>query len=103
MILRFREDKIQRLEILSDGGLTADTYLIEEKNAALKELQLMRDEKGCNPEVTRFAMENMRLQEQLRKYDTGCFVHVFHLVYDLRLFVVVRQIRGECCISLSTV
>ncbi|KAG0606203.1 hypothetical protein M758_9G122000 [Ceratodon purpureus] len=67
MILRFREEKIRRLETLSDGGLTKDTFLVEEKDAALKELQLMRDEKGCKLEDTRFAMENMRLQEQLRK------------------------------------
>jgi hypothetical protein len=99
MILRFREDKIQRLETLSDGNLTTDTYLVEEKNAALKELQLMRDGKGCNPEVTRFAMENMRLQEQLRKYDV---VHVSHLVYDLILLLVARHITKACCVSLST-
>lgn len=68
MILRFREDKIKRMETLSDGGVTTDTYLVEERNAALKELQLLRDGKGHNPEVTKFAMENMRLQGQLRKY-----------------------------------
>lgn len=70
MILRFREEKMKRMETLSDGAVTTDTYLVEERNAALKELQLLRDEKGCNPEVTKFAMENMRLQEQLRKYVT---------------------------------
>jgi len=70
MVLRFREDKIKRMEALSDGGATTDTYLVEERNAALRELQLLRDKKDCNPEITKFAMENMRLQEQLGKYVT---------------------------------
>ena len=85
MILRFREDKIQRLETLSDGNLTTNTYLLEEKNAALRELQLIRNEKGCNPEVTRFAMENMRLQEQLRKYgaDRYCACVAYGLRFDI--------------------
>lgn len=71
LILRFRDEKIKRMETLSDGGLMTDAYLLEERTAALKELQLLRDEKGCNAEVTKFAMENMRLQEQLCKYVSG--------------------------------
>lgn len=44
-------------------------------------------------------MENMRLQEQLRKYDV---VLVSHLVYDLILLLVARHITKACCVSLST-
>lgn len=68
MILRFREDKIKRMETLLDGGKTTDIYLVKEKSAALHEIQLLRDDKACNPEVTKLAMENMRLLEQHRKY-----------------------------------
>ena len=40
MVLRFREEKIQRLESLSQGVLKVDTYLGEEKNMLCEELQL---------------------------------------------------------------
>lgn len=56
-ILKFREDRIQRLEALSEGMVTADTCLIEEKTAALQELELVRSKKPCNPELSKYAME----------------------------------------------
>ena len=67
MTLRFREDKIRRLESIEDGLLSADAYLLEEKNALSEELQLIRGRLDRNPELTRFAMENIRLLEQLRR------------------------------------
>lgn len=56
-ILKFREDKIRRLEALSEGMVTTDTCLIEEKNAALQELELVRSQQPCNPELAKYAME----------------------------------------------
>ena len=67
MTLRFREDKIRSLESIEDGLLSADAYLLEEKNALSEELQLIRGRLDRNPELTRFAMENIRLLEQLRR------------------------------------
>jgi kinesin family protein 15 len=67
MMLRFREDKIRRLESIEDGLLSVDAYLLEEKNALSEELQLIRGRLDRNPELTRFAMENIRLLEQLRR------------------------------------
>ncbi|XP_057869677.2 kinesin-like protein KIN-12F isoform X1 [Cryptomeria japonica] len=69
MMLRFREDKIRRLESVADGLISSDAYLLEEKNALFEELQLVRGRLDRNPELTRFAMENIRLLEQLRKYQ----------------------------------
>eukprot|EP01018_Ginkgo_biloba_P015827 Gb_22755 [translate_table: standard] len=69
MMLRFREDKIRRLESVADGLLSADVYLLEEKNALFEELQLIRGRLDRNPELTRFAMENIRLLEQLRRFQ----------------------------------
>lgn len=65
MILRFREDKIRRLESLSKGLLSMDSHLEEEKQMLMQELQLMREKVDRNPELTRFAMENIRLLDQL--------------------------------------
>ena len=66
-MLRFREDKIRRLESIEDGLLSVDEYLLEEKYALSEELQLIRGRLDRNPKLTRFSMENIRLLEQLRR------------------------------------
>lgn len=68
MMLRFREDKIKRLESLVNGSLPAESYLIEENRALSEEIQLLQSKLDRNPEVTRFASENIRLLDQLRRY-----------------------------------
>ena len=65
MMLRFREDKIQRMESLVGGLLPPDTYLLEENKAVSEEIQLIQAKVDKNPEVTRFALENIRLLDQL--------------------------------------
>ncbi|XP_020525578.1 kinesin-like protein KIN-12F isoform X2 [Amborella trichopoda] len=69
MMLRFREDKIRRMEMLVDELIPADSYLQEENNALNEEIQLLRTRVDRNPEITRFAMENIRLLEQLRRFQ----------------------------------
>lgn len=65
-MLRFREEKIKQLELLVHGKLSFDTYHEEENKALLEEIQLLRARTDRNPELTRFALENIRLQEQLQ-------------------------------------
>ena len=67
MMLKFREDKIQRLESLLGGLMPTDAYLLEENRELSNEVQLLRAKVEKNPEVTRFALENIRLLEQLRR------------------------------------
>lgn len=67
MMLKFREDKIQRMESLLGGFTSADAYLLEENREFSEEIQLLRARVDRNPEVTRFAVENIRLQEQVRR------------------------------------
>ncbi|KAK2991465.1 hypothetical protein RJ640_016500 [Escallonia rubra] len=69
MMLKFREEKIQRMESLLDGLIPADSYLLEENSALSEEIQLLQAKVDRNPEVTRFALENIRLLEQLRRYQ----------------------------------
>ncbi|CAK9153119.1 unnamed protein product, partial [Ilex paraguariensis] len=69
MMLKFREDKIQRMESLLGGLTPADAYLLEENNALSEEILLLRAKVDKNPEVTRFALENIRLLEQLRRFQ----------------------------------
>lgn len=68
MMLRFREEKIRRLEGLADNVLSAETFYDEERKNLIDELQLIRGRLDRNPELTRFAMENIRLMEELRRY-----------------------------------
>jgi kinesin family protein 15 len=67
-VLRFQEDKIRRLEMLSAGLLSADTFYNEDANASLQESQLIQDHKGGDSKLTNFALENIQLQEQLCRY-----------------------------------
>lgn len=65
-MLRFREEKIKRLEMLADDLLSSDGYLMEEKISLSEENKLLRERIDRNPELTQFALENKRLLEQLR-------------------------------------
>lgn len=77
MMLRFREDKIQRMESLLRDSIPADAYLLEENRALSEEIQLLQAKVDRNPEVTRFALENIRLLDQLRRYYT-CNKYYYH-------------------------
>lgn len=68
MMLKFREDKIQRMESVVGGLMPSDAYLLEDNKALSNEIQLLRAKLEKNPELTRFALENIRLLEQLRRY-----------------------------------
>lgn len=66
MMLRFREEKIKQLELLVNGSVTAEKYLMDENIALKEEIQLLQARNDRNPELTRFALENIRLLEQLQ-------------------------------------
>lgn len=66
MMLRFREEKIKNLELLTTGLVSTEEYFIEENRALKDEIQLLQAKIDRNPELTRFALENIRLIEQLQ-------------------------------------
>ncbi|KVI08072.1 Kinesin-like, KLP2 [Cynara cardunculus var. scolymus] len=68
MRLRFREAAIKRLEGVASGKISAETHLLKEKEEHLKELEVLRSQVDRNQEVTRFAMENLRLKEEIRRH-----------------------------------
>ncbi|KAL5700402.1 hypothetical protein ACHQM5_025847 [Ranunculus cassubicifolius] len=69
MILRLCEEKIKRLELLSEGFVSGDKYLMEENKSLSEEIQLLQEKIERNPELTQFALENKRLIEQLRMFQ----------------------------------
>ncbi|KAJ4829159.1 hypothetical protein Tsubulata_032718 [Turnera subulata] len=68
MRLRFREAGIKRLEAVASGKISAETHLLKEKEEHLKEIAVLRTQVDRNQEVTRFAMENLRLKEEIRRH-----------------------------------
>ena len=62
MRLRFREAGIKRLEAVASGKVSAETHLLKEREEHLKEIEVLRTQVDRNQEVTRFAMENLRLK-----------------------------------------
>ncbi|CAB4320692.1 unnamed protein product [Prunus armeniaca] len=69
MMLRFREDKIQKMEALISGSIPVETYLLEENKTLSEQILLLQAKLDKNPEVTRFALENIRLLDQLRRFQ----------------------------------
>ncbi|KAL4581238.1 hypothetical protein LXL04_017448 [Taraxacum kok-saghyz] len=69
MMLKFREDKIHRMKSLVAGSIPSDSYMLEENKMLTEEIQMLRAKVDRNPEVTRFALENIRLLEQLRRFQ----------------------------------
>ncbi|XP_020108284.1 kinesin-like protein KIN-12E isoform X1 [Ananas comosus] len=66
VILKLRDEKLRRLELLADDLVSSDVYLMEENVALSKEIQLLRERIDRNPDLSKFALENIRLVEQLR-------------------------------------
>ncbi|KAG8049117.1 hypothetical protein GUJ93_ZPchr0009g510 [Zizania palustris] len=69
MTLKFRDDKIHRMEALIRDKLPAESYLLEENNTLSQEIDLLHAKVDKNPEVTRFALENIRLSNKIKSYD----------------------------------
>ncbi|EYU17398.1 hypothetical protein MIMGU_mgv1a000460mg [Erythranthe guttata] len=72
MRLRFREAGIKRLEAVASGKMSAEIHLLKEKEEYLKEIEVLRAHVDRNQEVTRFAMENLRLKEEIRRLKSFC-------------------------------
>ncbi|KAL7226298.1 hypothetical protein ACSBR1_021419 [Camellia fascicularis] len=72
MRLRFREAGIKRLEAVASGKISAETHLLKEKEEHLKEIEVLRAQVDRNQEVTRFAMENLSLKEEIKRLKSFC-------------------------------
>ncbi|XP_073143760.1 kinesin-like protein KIN-12E [Henckelia pumila] len=67
MRLRFRESGLKRLEAVASGKIAAEIHLLKEKEEHLKEIEVLRAQVDRNQEATRFAMENLRLKEEVKR------------------------------------
>lgn len=55
------------MEAVASGKISAETHLLKEKEEHLKEIEVLKNQVDRNQEVTRFAMENLRLKEEIRR------------------------------------
>ncbi|XP_011656324.1 kinesin-like protein KIN-12C isoform X2 [Cucumis sativus] len=96
MLLKFREEKIRQLELFLGGMVSADQYLLEENKALAVEIKMLQAKIDRNPELTRVALENSKLTEQLQ---------VFHNFYELgereALLAEVAELRNELLVALG--
>lgn len=88
MGLRFREAAIKRLEAVASGKILAETHLLKEKEEHWKEIEVLRGQVARNQEVTRFAMENLQLKEEIRRFvvilcSLNLFVPFNMLIFSL--------------------
>ncbi|XP_042067598.1 kinesin-like protein KIN-12E [Salvia splendens] len=72
MRLKFREAQIKRLESVASGKISAETHLLKEREEHLKVIEVLHAQVDRNQEVTRFAMENLRLKEEIRRLKSFC-------------------------------
>ncbi|KAF3785501.1 Phragmoplast orienting kinesin 2 [Nymphaea thermarum] len=70
MRLRFREAGIKRLEALTSSKISVEEHLLQEKKELFKEIDILRGQVDRNLDVTRFAMENLKLKEELRRFQS---------------------------------
>ncbi|KAK1295579.1 Kinesin-like protein KIN12B [Acorus calamus] len=68
-LLWTHEEKTKQLKMLTDGLVSGDSFLKEENDVLLQEIQLLQARINGNPELTQLSLENMRLNEELKMFQ----------------------------------
>ncbi|GAU16719.1 hypothetical protein TSUD_199610 [Trifolium subterraneum] len=69
IMLRHCEEKTKQLELLVDGQLSTEKYLMEENRALKEEIQLLKMKIDKNSESSKLALENDKLLQQLQIFQ----------------------------------
>ncbi|KAJ0248236.1 Kinesin-like protein KIN-12E [Hirschfeldia incana] len=72
MMLKLRDSAIKSLQGVASGKISAETHVQKEKTDLLKEIEVLRAQVDRNHEVTKFATENLRLKEEIRRLKSQC-------------------------------
>lgn len=67
MMLKLRDSAIKSLQGVASGKISVEAHLQKEKADLLKEIEVLRAQVDRNQEVTKFATENLRLKEEIRR------------------------------------
>uniref|UniRef100_A0A0D9X1Z9 Kinesin motor domain-containing protein n=1 Tax=Leersia perrieri TaxID=77586 RepID=A0A0D9X1Z9_9ORYZ len=71
-VVKLRDEKIRRLDLLADNLISSDGFLMDENAAMFQEIQILREQINDNSQLTQFALENKRLIEQVRTLEKFC-------------------------------
>ncbi|CAN8255148.1 unnamed protein product [Cochlearia groenlandica] len=72
MMLKLRDSAIKSLQGVASGKISVEAHLQIEKADLLKEIEVLRAQVYRNQEVTKFATENLRLKEEIRRLKSQC-------------------------------
>ncbi|KAG7633246.1 Kinesin motor domain [Arabidopsis suecica] len=67
MMLKLRDSAIKSLQGVTSGKIPVEAHLQKEKGDLMKEIEVLRAQVDRNQEVTKFATENLRLKEEIRR------------------------------------
>ncbi|CAE6075023.1 unnamed protein product [Arabidopsis arenosa] len=67
MMLKLRDSAIKSLQGVASGKISVEGHLQKEKGDLMKEIEVLRAQVDRNQEVTKFATENLRLKEEIRR------------------------------------
>lgn len=67
--MKLRDEKLDRLESLGNGIISADSFVLEENNALKDKIQILQARTEQNPELTRLTYENISLLKQLGWFE----------------------------------
>lgn len=67
MMLKLRDSAIKSLQGVASGKISVEGHVQKEKADLLKEIEVLRAQVDRNHEVTKFATENLRLKEEIRR------------------------------------
>lgn len=73
MMLKLRDSAIKSLQGVASGKISVEVHLQKEKADLLKEIEVLRAQVDRNQEVTKFATENLRLKEEIRRQERRLF------------------------------
>lgn len=73
---------IKSLEDVASGKISAETYFLKEKEKYLQEIEVLRSQLVDKKDVTELAMENQRLNEEIRTYVYVITVKILALQAD---------------------
>ncbi|KAI9113846.1 hypothetical protein K1719_015097 [Acacia pycnantha] len=94
--LRLCEEKINQLEVLVDGALSPEEYLLKENRALKNEIKELQSTIENNPQTTRLALENDRILHELQQFQ-----NFYEHGERERLMTELSQLRDQLVVSLQ--
>lgn len=87
MMLKLRDSAIKSLQGVASGKISVEAHLQKEKADLMKEIEVLRAQVDRNQEVTKFATENLRLKEEIRRQGSLKIPYFSSAIYIFTIMV----------------